>query len=367
MGKKIPAEMAEQKDKFYKGCKEYGGLKEKTIDEIWVKIEPFAAYGFNKAHAASYGQLAYRTAYLKANYSAEYMTACMTAESGDVETVSLYIEEAKHMGFTILPPDINESFSDFTVVVEDGKVTNKIRFGLNSIKNFGNEIGKAIIAERKAHGPYQSLTDFLMRVLHRNLNKKSLEALIMSGALDRFGDRSNLLGNVDEMLRFNSELRKEVEAPQESLFAGLDIGAPTGTLVLREDTTVIDPRKVLSWEKELLGLYVSGHPLDEYRDRLMSAKQNIKNLLTTDKPPMETVVAGMITDIREIFTKKNNDKMAFIKVQDLSETMEIVIFPKSYDDMRQFLKVDNLVMIKGKITDREGQRSMIADKMQNLE
>lgn len=367
MGKKIPAEMAEQKDKFYKGCKEYGGLKEKTIDEIWTKIEPFAAYGFNKAHAASYGQLAYRTAYLKANYSAEYMTACMTAESGDVETVSLYIEEAKHMGFTILPPDINESFSDFTVVVEDGNVTNKIRFGLNSIKNFGNEIGKAIIAERKSSGPYQSLSDFLQRVLHRNLNKKSLEALICSGALDRFGERSVLLGNIDEMLRFNSELRKEIEAPQESLFAGLDIGAPTGTLVLQSDVPPMDPRKILSWEKELLGLYVSGHPLDEYRDRLLSAKQNIKHLLTTDKPPMETVIAGMIIDVREIFTKKKNDKMAFIKIQDLSETMEVVVFPKSYDDMRQFLKVDNLVIIQGKVTDREGQRSMIADKMKNLE
>jgi DNA polymerase-3 subunit alpha len=167
MGKKIPAEMEEQKEKFYKGCKEYGGLEKDKIDELWKKIEPFAAYGFNKAHAASYGQLAYRTAYLKANYPAEYMTACMTAESGDIDTVSEYINEAKKMGFSILPPDINESFSDFTVVVENGEITKKIRFGLNNVKNFGTEIGKAIIAERKETG---KRLDFLLQEMNREAN-----------------------------------------------------------------------------------------------------------------------------------------------------------------------------------------------------
>jgi DNA polymerase-3 subunit alpha len=190
MGKKIPAEMAEQKEKFYKGCKEHGGLEKKKIDELWKLIEPFAAYGFNEAHAASYGMVAYKTAYLKANYPAEYLTACMTAESGDIETCSEYIGEARRMGFTILPPDVNESFSDFTVVVENGTPTMNIRFGLGNIKNFGDEIGKAIISERKNNGPYQSIEHFLERVQHKNLNKKSLEALIMCGAMDAFGETS---------------------------------------------------------------------------------------------------------------------------------------------------------------------------------
>ena len=366
MGKKIPAEMEEQKAKFYKGCTEKGGLTKTAIDSLWEKIEPFAAYGFNKAHAASYGQLAYKTAYLKANYSAEYMSACMTAESGDIETVSDYIAEAKRMGFVILPPDINESFSDFTVVVENGTITNKIRFGLNSIKNFGTEIGKAIIHERKENGHYTSITDFLQRVLHKNLNKKSLEALIMTGAFDTLGERGVMIGNIDEMLKFNSELRRENESSQTSLFAGFGDVLPTGTLTMDMTIPPASQKQKLLWEKELLGLYVSGHPLDEFREQLSAAKQSIKDLLTSERLPGTTAIAGIVLEVREIFTKKHNDKMAFVKIADLTGTMEAVVFPKTFDDVRRLLVVDKLVMASGKITDREGVRSMMIDTMKEL-
>ena len=362
MGKKIPEEMEKEKSKFYKGCHEFGGLTDDVIDSIWKKIEPFAAYGFNKAHAASYGQLAYRTAYLKANYPAEYMSACMTAESGDIETVSLYITEAKNMGFQILPPDINESYSDFTVVVENGEVTKNIRFGLNNVKNFGTEIGKAIIAERKKNGPFKSIENFLERALHKNVNKKSMEALIMSGAMDSLGERGQLLANLEDMLIFNKELAKD--AAQDSLFAGLDT-APKTYLRLREAAPSTTEQK-LAWEKELLGLYVTGHPLEKFADRLSNAKLTIAQLKSMDRPPTETALAGIIEDCKEIYTKAKNEKMAFLRIADLSGSMECVVFPKTYEELQKFCKIDTLVMIKGKVSDRNGDRSILIDKMKLL-
>ena len=290
----------------------------------------------------------------------------MTAESGDIETVSDYIAEAKRMGFVILPPDINESFSDFTVVVENGTITNKIRFGLNSIKNFGTEIGKAIIHERKQNGHYTGITDFLQRVLHKNLNKKSLEALIMTGAFDTLGERGVMIGNIDEMLKFNSELRRENESSQTSLFAGFGDVLPTGTLTMDMTIPPASQKQKLLWEKELLGLYVSGHPLDEFREQLSAAKQSIKDLLTSERLPGTTAIAGIVLEVREIFTKKHNDKMAFVKIADLTGTMEAVVFPKTFDDVRRLLVVDKLVMASGKITDREGVRSMMIDTMKEL-
>jgi len=248
MGKKIPKEMAEQKEKFYKGCKEYGGLTMAQTDDLWKKIEPFAAYGFNKAHAASYGMVAYKTAYLKANYPAEYLSACMTAESGDIESCGEYIAEANRMGYKVLPPDINESFSDFTVVVEDGKVTGNIRFGLKNIKNFGEEIGKAIIAERKARGLFVSIEDFLERVQHRNLNKKSLEALIMCGAMDDFGDRGVFCSNIESLLAFHKGIGQFSNASQGGLFDNLD-DKPKSVLHLNEVPLATMKQKLI-WEKD---------------------------------------------------------------------------------------------------------------------
>lgn len=364
MGKKIPAEMAEQKEKFYKGCKEYGGLEKAKIDELWKKIEPFAAYGFNKAHAASYGQLAYRTAYLKANYPAEYMTACMTAESGDIDTVSEYINEAKKMGFEILPPDINESFSDFTVVVEGGEITQKIRFGLNNIKNFGTEIGKAIIAERKANGKFKNMEDFLKRVLHKNLNKKSLEALIMCGAMDQFGERGYLLGNCEAMLLFNRALSEDNNKGSLSLFDGMD-DVPSARLIMR-DAPATPIKTALAWEKELLGQYVSGHPLDAYKERLDKVGASIKKTKTEIHPGSTTVIAGIIEDCREIYTKKKNEKMAFLRIKDLDDSLECVVFPKTFVEVRRLCKNEMLVLIKGKVSERNGELSMIVDKIQEL-
>jgi len=361
MGKKIPAEMAEQKDKFYKGCTEYGGLAKRQIDELWKKIEPFAAYGFNKAHAASYGMVAYKTAYLKANYPAEYLTACMTAESGDIETCGEYIEEAKRMGFVILPPDINESFSDFTVVVEDDVITKNIRFGLGNIKNFGDEIGKAIITERKNRGHYRSIEDFLERVQHRNLNKKSLEALVFSGALDRFGERGMLAANIETMLAFHKNI-SQFSAGGSSLFDGLD-SAPKSTLTLME-TAPVEPAQALSWEKELLGLYISGHPLDRFGDQIGKTKNTISKLL--EKPNVKNQLLVVHIDTIKTLITKSNARMAFVAIHDKSGSAEGVVFPEAFKKIGQLLKVGAVVAIQCSVSDRNEKKSIFIENLKVL-
>jgi DNA polymerase-3 subunit alpha len=363
MGKKIPAEMAEQKDKFYKGCKEHGGLEKKKIDELWKLIEPFAAYGFNKAHAASYGMVAYKTAYLKANYPAEYLTACMTAESGDIETCSEYIGEAHRMGFTILPPDVNESFSDFTVVVDDeGVPTMNIRFGLGNIKNFGDEIGKAIIKERKDHGTYRSIEDFLERVQHKNLNKKSLEALIMCGAMDAFGERAKFMTNLEALLVFHKGIGASGK-PEESLFGSLGDAAPKSILTLK-DAEPADMTTKLTWEKELLGLYISGHPLDRFEEQIQKSGNSISALMEK-KNPKNQILVTMVESVKPFITKSNT-RMAFIGLRDKTGFAEAVLFPEAYKDYSQVVTEGAVLAIQCSVTDKNDRKSVIIDKAKVL-
>jgi len=360
VGKKIPAEMAAQKEKLIKGIIEHGQTK-KFAEDLWKLFEPFQAYGFNKAHAASYGMVAYKTAYLKANYPAEYLTACMTAESGDIETCSEYIEEAKRLGFTILPPDINESFSDFTVVVEDGVVTHNIRFGLGNIKNFGEEIGKAIIAERKTRGPYQSIEDLLERVQHRNLNKKSIEALILSGALDRLGERGSLIRNVDRLLEFHKHIEKFSSAGA-SLFDGL-ASAPKSALSLITGEPFSEKEK-LSYEKELLGLYLSGHPLDAYAEQIVKTKHTIANLLGK-KQVRDVLLVAHIDSIRSLITK-SNARMAFIMLHDKTGNIEGVVFPEAYKKIGQLLAEGSVAVFQCDLVQREDRTSLFINNLKIL-
>jgi DNA polymerase-3 subunit alpha len=362
MGKKIPAEMAEQKQKFYKGCMEYGGLAKTQVDDLWKKIEPFAAYGFNKAHAASYGMVAYKTAYLKANYPAEYLSACMTAESGDIETCSEYIREAKRMGFAILPPDINESFSDFTVVVEGETVTKKIRFGLRNIKNFGEEIGKAIIAERKAGGKFTSLENFLERITHKNLNKKSLESLIMCGALDAFGERNLLLQNLETLQTFHKEKLRQSIYNQDSLFGGLPEES-SYTLAL----TPTDPAPLvqkLAWERELLGFYISGHPLDSFVSQIKKTGTNIKTILK-QKGRRKFLVVAHVNTIKIIPTKSGL-KMAFLTIEDMTGTTEAVLFTEKYKEYKDVLEEGTVIAASVMLLDRDDKKSLQVDQIKKL-
>src|SRR3989344_3138827 len=362
VGKKLPEEMKKQHIMFVEGCQKHSGMSKKEAEALWELFEPFQGYGFNKAHAASYGMVAYQTAFMKANYPAEYMTAVLTAESGDVEEVSRIIEECKRMGFEVLPPDVNESNSDFTVVVKENE-KEKIRFGLHSIKNFGEEIGKSIIHERKEHGQYKTYTDFLTRVQHKNLNKKSLEALIMCGAMDSFGlGRGQLLANIEEALAFS---RAATAAPsdQGSLFSSAGSEQVAAIFHMREAPVATMSQK-LGWEKELLGLYVSGHPLEEHKEKFAKHDLPISKIKT--QPSNSPVLsAGLLSNIKVILTKKGS-KMMFARLEDFDDQIEIVAFSDTYNDFKDLLIEGTCIAVKGTVSHRNGTPSIVIEKVKKL-
>lgn len=357
VGKKIPELMAEQKEKFVEGCIMHG-MNPRVTKELWEQIETFAAYGFNKAHAVSYGNLAYKTAYMKANYPVDYMAALLTADSGDVEKIGEIVAECRRMGIAVLPPDVNASFADFTVVD-----ATTIRFGLTSIKNFGEGISNAIIKEREAGGPFASFADFLARIKDRNLNKKSLEALAMTGALDTFGaERSAILTHIEQVLEYH---REHMRAPenQVSLF-GAEADATLAPLTLpKTEPASMDTR--LQWEKELLGLYVSGHPLDKFKDKLSTQKLSIMQMKERLAPDTQTIMLGMVEARKEILTKKG-DKMAFITLADFSGSIETVVFPRVLREFGTHATEGTCVAIKGRLSPKDGEQSFIAEAIKKL-
>jgi DNA polymerase-3 subunit alpha len=371
MGKKIPAEMQAQKEKLLAGFIKNGLSKEKA-EKLWSLIEPFAAYGFGKAHAASYGKVAYQTAYMKANFPAIYMSAVLTADSGDVEKIGEIIHECKRMGIPVLPPSINESYSQFTVVKRELTTDNlqlttpnaadRIRFGLMTIKNFGEGISHAITAERKERGLFRSLADFLERVKDRNLNKKSLEALIKAGALDELGERGRMLANIDLLLDYNKENARQ-SSNQDSLFGLLAAGGAASLRLADAKPASIEEK--LAWEKELLGLYISGHPLDKFRNILSKREITIARMKEEMKEGMTVVVGGIVEELKPIITKRN-DMMAFLRVADLTSSIEVVVFPKIYEEFKKLFAPESCIAVKGRYSLRNGTPSIIAEKAKEL-
>jgi DNA polymerase III subunit alpha len=361
VGKKIPKEMAKQHIIFVEGCIKHGGMSKDKAEALWNLFEPFQGYGFNKAHAASYGRMAYQTAWLKANFPAIYMSAVLTADSGDVERIGIMIGECKRMGIPVLPPSVNESFSAFTVV-SNPEEPHKIRFGLTTIKNFGQGIATSIINERKANGKFVSLIDFLDRIKDRNLNKKSLEALIKAGAMDEFGERGLLCANIDNLLSYSRE-KNNAPTNQTSLFGMMTDTSTIPTLRLK-DAPPMSQKEKLAAEKELLGLYISGHPLEEYRDKI-ETKGKLITTLNECKENHECIIGGIIEEIREVVTKKN-ERMMFLSVADFSGSTDVVIFPKVYEEFKSIIAVDNCVALKGKVSKRNGETGFVADKIKLL-
>ena len=372
MGKKIPAVMQAEKTKLIEGFVG-NGITPKNAEELWKLIEPFAAYGFNKAHAASYGRVAYQTAYMKANFPVEYMTAVLTADSGDVEKIAEIITECKRMRIDVLPPDVNESFGDFTIVsskksnekdpdpaARDGR--DKIRFGLFTIKNLGTDIAQAIINERQESGKFLSYGNFLKRIKHKNLNKKSLEALIKSGAMDDLGERGSLLGNLEDSLAFNREQSKE-SANQNTLFGTASEIHSLENFTLKPAEPAQKNDK-LAWEKELLGLYISGHPLDEHREKLEKREMTIARIKSL-AGELSVVAAGIVEEVKPVVTKKG-DQMAFLKIADFSGMIEVVIFPKVFTEFKNILVKEKCIAIKGRTSERNGEKSIIAEKVKEL-
>ncbi len=356
VGKKIPEEMAKQKEKFISGCMETSGWARAKAEEIWKWIEPFAAYGFNKSHSVSYGRVAYQTAYLKANWPLQYMAALMTADAGDTEEIAKFVAECARMDIRVLAPDVNESYEDFSVVEEE----HAIRFGLVSIKNFGAGLAESIMLERKARGAFSSLTDFLSRVKDKNLNKRALEALVKCGALDAFGERGELLHNMERLLAFSRDANEE--SSSLSLFGS----GSAATLTLEKAPPALR-REKLAWEKELLGLYLSGHPLDDFEEKLKRHGTSIRSAKKTALSGQTIVLAGLITEYKIIITKKSGERMAFLKLADKEDAIEAVLFPRVFEATKGKLRADICVVLRGTITVRNGEKSIAVEEVKLLE
>jgi len=371
MGKKIPALLAEQKEKFIDGCVKNGIYKE-LAEKVFSFIEPFAGYGFNRSHAACYAMIGYQTAYLKAHYPAEFMAALLTSDQGDTDRVAIEIEECRNMNIKITPPDINESFGTFTVVssgtkdnkpIADNEKINTIRFGLRAVKNVGEHIVEEIIKERKANGPYRDIFDLLERVTNRDLNKKSMESLIKCGAFDSLGDRATFLLSLEKLLNYNKEVARDKDSNQASLFAdSLTIDLPKITL---SQASPIDQNEILSWEKELLGLYVSEHPYNIFRPYLEGYAVSVTRLKGR-RGDNSIVSAGVISTIKKILTKKG-EIMLFVKVEDSLMSVEFLVFPRTYKETESVWIPGQAVIVSGTISEKDLEVKFLVDKAMALD
>ncbi len=364
VGKKIKKLLIQQRNKMIKGIIE-NGIKKRIAEKIWKMIEPFARYGFVRAHAACYAMIAYQTAYFKANYPEEFMASLLTSDYGDIDRIAIEVEECEQMGIQVLPPDINESFSTFTAVFDSQtkQPEHKIRFGLLAIKNVGTNIVRTIIRERKENGLYKNLEDFLMRVQTKDLNKKSLESLVKSGALDNFGERNQLLQNMESLLLFAKTAEKESQNGQTNLFGVL----PTQHMpkLRLAEAEAASKQKKLTWEKELLGLYISDHPLSEYKDYLGKIATPITDL-DHSKKQYDIVIGGIITHVQKVITR-NNQPMVFVKIEDVTGHIEVIVFPTILQSNVTIWQEEKIVLLKGKLSDKDGVIKFLCNEVKELD
>lgn len=376
MSKKKASVMAEERKNFVYGVGDEvpgcvkNGIPAEVAEKIFDEMTDFAKYAFNKSHAACYAVVGYQTAWLKAHYPVEFMAALMTSVMDNAVKVSSYIEECKKMGIALLPPDINEGYAHFSV--SDGK----IRFGLAAIKNVGRGVVNALVAERDREGLFQSMTEFCNRMETGEMNKRSFESLIKAGAMDSLGGaRSQYMAIYKSILDGIGQARKNNIEGQLNLFE-LDMGE--GNYQMQDDLPNVAefvPRDKLAMEKEVLGIYVSGHPLAEYEDSLRRkiSHSSIDFLPREEEEerqqiPDETkvIVGGMIASVSVKYTR-NNDKMAFLTLEDFQGTMEIVVFPKVYQQYSELLLEEAVILVKGRSNvSADGEAKVIASQMQIL-
>lgn len=369
MGKKIPAEMAKQKEKFVEGAVKQG-MTQRKAEDLFKLIEPFAAYGFNKAHAASYAVIAYQTAYMKANYPVEFMTAVMTAEADDADKIAAAVAECAKMKIPVLPPGINSSSTGFTIEEFDGK--RGIRFGLSAIKNVGHAAISAIISQRDEQGEFRSLDDFVRRVNLRVVNRKTLESLIKAGAMDAFGKRSAMLKVLDEIRNSGSSLSKTIATGQGSLFDEKELAESVSSKAafsIDLQTYEEAPREeILSWERQLLGFYLTEHPLSKYQaalEKLTTAKIAEIDPFTESRGVVK--VGGIISHLRTTLTKVRQEEMCFIKLQDTTGSLEVIVFPRVYSVAKNLIAPDQIVIVSGRLESDENTLTLIAENVSSIE
>ncbi len=356
VGKKIKELLKAQKEKFITGA-EKNGVSKKIATEIWEWILPFASYGFNRSHSAAYAIISYQTAYLKAHYPVEFMASVLTSEKVDVERIAFLIDECKKMNIEVLPPNINESLKNFTVVPDQ----NKIRFGFLAIKNVGTNIIDAIVQERKANGPFASIGDFMHRIQSKDLNKKSMEALIKAGVFDTFSERNQLLTNLETLLQIARENDKSKQSNQIGLFSSAEVN--NNQIKLQEAKPASNFER-LSWEKELLGLYVSSHPLEDFR-KIFKTKTTAIGKIDEAWVNKKVTVGGIVSGIKKIITK-NGKPMIFMKIEDLTAKTEIVVFTSLVERNLLALQENKIVFVAGRVDDRNGEIKIVADDIQEV-
>jgi DNA polymerase III subunit alpha len=365
VGKKIEKLLNKQKEKFIDGCVQ-NGISSDLAKKIFSFIEPFAGYGFNRSHAACYAMIGYQTAYLKKHYPTEFMAALLTSDQQNTDRVAIEIDECQRMGIEVTRPDINQSFESFTVVTsgtdkneraKEGEKADKIRFGLNAIKNIGEHIAKELIEERKKDGPYKSISDLLERVTDKDMNKKSLESLIKTGALSKFGERGYLLGNIENLLAYNKEIVKTKNNGQTSLFS--DFPLTVDSRIKMDECPPTGKQEKLAWEKELLGLYITAHPYSDYKKHLSHLTSSLKtlNTLGNDK---QVNIAGIIVKIQKIITR-NNQAMLFVKIEDDGGSAEVLVFPNLYKATYAIWEEGKAVICQGKTSDKDQEIKILAN------
>jgi len=369
VGKKIPEEMAAQKEKFVDGIIKNGQTKE-FAEKLWILFEPFQSYGFNKAHAASYGIVAYQTSYMKANYPVEFMAALMTAESGDTDKITAAISECKRMGIKILPPDINESVVGFKIIEESDSLDGRaIRFGLSAIKNVGTAAIEAIL-EARGESKFTSLADFFTKVDARRVNKKVVESLVKVGALSAFGARAAVLKVMDEVK--NKVKPVTSTEGQQGLFEVEDdskvklAGESIARVIL--DIPEFSDKELESLEKELLGFSLSAEPLEVLLNPLLPFRSHRVDEISVEFGRAEPVkIVGIVTQVRQVITKKSSAEMAFATVKDETGTIDVVIFPRLYAETKEVWNSYPMVVVSGKVDDRNDSLSILADYVETEE
>ncbi|MCD6149250.1 DNA polymerase III subunit alpha [bacterium] len=359
MGKKIFKLIKEQRIKFIEGAVK-NGVSEKIAEKIFAFIEPFAGYGFNRSHAACYALVGYQTAYLKAHFPAEFMAALMTSDQDNIDRIAIEVDETKDMGIEVLPPNVNESFEEFAVIKsKDGK--ENIRFGLNAVKNVGHTVAHEIVKERKIGGKYKNIADLMERVISKDLNKKSIQALAKVGALDELGERNQILENMESILSFSKNAQKIKNSSQNSLFGEEMLETPS---IAMAEAPPASKKQKLQWEKELLGLYISGHPVSDFKEYLEKMAVPISSL---DKKlvgqPIK--VGGIITTAKKIVTKRGQN-MAFVTIEDLRGKIELLVFPNILEETGALWEEDKIILASGKLSDKDGVFKLLADSAKEI-
>ncbi len=355
--------MEKHRIQFSAGARK-NGYSQAVIDKIWGDIEFFARYGFNKAHAADYAAITCQTAFLKAHYPVEYMTALLTVEQGNTDKIGMLLEECRSMDIAVLPPHVNHSGHDFIIQEMDGKPA--IRYGLGAIKNVGDGPIAAIISAREEGGRFADVDDFCNRIDLRKVGKRALESLIKVGALRGFASRTILLQIVDRMIRLSGQVHQAAAVGQMSMFGmgGFDTPQTGSILHPLPEVAETSRKEMLNWEKELVGTYISSHPIQPYLDAIRNNDTitcscgDVDVLVERYRQERKATVAGLVTSVKQITTKKG-DPMAFVEIEDSQGSLEIVVFPRTFNQYQHLLKPDTLILVHGKVDAAEEDRPKI--------